>query len=378
MFCRGKKNLRPIIFSPARDRMMFPFNKITQTFPLIYENNLAFKAGRGFPYYTGVKPVNPERHPHPNLPKVLTNSKIPDYTPWDMRLCPTLITGRTLQPTEEFVGRRTGMLLPMVGWVRPGFRRRHAMGYDAKWKYSKYKYLGRWVEYRMTPRWKRSPRVGPSGPGARWQGRLLYSNLPLKKLMWAIETGRLNSNERITLYHLVESKVLAEWEIVWPGIKLVAGELDTLSRPIHIELQQATAKAIELIEKAGGSFTCTYMSPHGMYEEIFPEEFPIFTEQHMPDRRAFETASTNPEVRGYLTKWYESTSKYADPTAGRRLSHYVSPPLRSDFPATLQEYERVKHHQKWHLGQPGTGSILPWLSERSNLRQQEDDFDLPK
>ena len=164
---------------------------------------------------------------------------------------------------------------------------------------------------------------------------------------------------------------MAPWEVVWPGVKLLAQDLDTLSRPLHIELQQASARAVELIERAGGSFTCTYMSPQGMFQEIFPEEFPIFTDQHMPDRASFESASANPEKRGYLAKWYEDVSKYADPTAGRRLSHFVEPPVDRDFPATLEEYDKVKHHQKWHLGQPGTGTVLPWLSERSNLRQDD-------
>ena len=361
--------LRPVIFSPARDRAMFPFNKITQIFPLIYENNLSFKAGKGFPYYMGPKAFDSDNHPAPNIEKhAVSSSRTPFYSPLDQQLCPTLIQSSTLRPSEQYVGPRTGLYFPQFGWTRPGTSWRLGKGYITKFKRKRYNYLGKWLEVNMTPRWKIAPRIGASGPGARWRGRLLYTNLPIKKLLWAVENGSLNPNERITLFHLVEAKVIASWEVVWPGVKLVAEELDTLNRPLHLELQQATTKAINLIEKAGGSFTCTYMSPQGLYDELYPEEFPMFHDQHLPDRLALESASVNPKKRGYLTKWYSEASQYANPTSGRRLSHYVEPPTERDYPATLEEQDRVRHHQKWHLGQPGTGTVLPWLSERSNTR----------
>ena len=369
--------LRPVIFSPARDRAMLPFNKITQMFPLIYENNLSFKAGRGFPYYHGPQPVDPDNHPAPNISRyMVTASRIPFYSPLDQQLCPSLIQKTTLRPTEQFVGPRVGVYFPRFGWVRQGTSWRLGKGYITKYKRKRYNYLGKWLEVNMTPRWKVAPRIGASGPGARWRGRLMYTNLPIKKLLWAFENGSLNPNERITLFHLVEAKVLAPWEVIWPGVKLVAEELDTLQIPIHIEMQQATSKAIELIEKAGGSFTCTYMSPQGMYDELFPEEFPMFHDQHLPDRLAFESASANPKKRGYLTKWLNESSQFANPSSGRRYSHYVEPPTGRDFPSSMQEHDRVRHHQKWHLGQPGTGTVLPWLSDRSNTRPfcSDDDY----
>ena len=348
---------------------MLPFNKITQIFPLIYENNLAFQAGKGFPYYHGPKPYNTDDHPAPNISRYVTEaSRIPFYSPFEQRLCPSLIQTHTLRPSEQYVGPRSGVYFPKFGWIRKGASWRLSSGFAAKFKRKRYNYLGKWLEVNMTPRWKMAPRIGQSGPGARWRGRLLYTNLPIKKLLWAFETGRINPNERITIFHLVESRVIAPWEVIWPGIKLVAEDLDTLNRPIHIELQQATTKAIQLIEKAGGSFTCTYMSPQGLYDELYPEEFPMFHDQHMPDRLAFESASANPKKRGYLSKWYGEASQYAHPTSGRRLSHYVQPPTERDYPSSVEEYDKVKHHQKWHLGQPGTGTILPWLSDRSNTR----------
>jgi len=348
---------------------MFPFNQATQTFPLLKDNNLTFKAGNTFPYYHGPKPFDDTDHPHPNIQKhIQVASREPRSNPWDFQVNPVLWTGRSLMPTEEFAGPKTGQYFPMVGWVARGASRRCAIGFNRMQRYNRYKYMGKWLEINMTPRWKRAPRVGASGPRARYHGRLIYSQLQLRKLLWAIESGRLNPNEKITIFHLVEAGVVAEWECVWPGFQLTAGTLDTLNRPINIELQRATPRAISLIERAGGSFTCTYMSMQGMYEELFPEEFAVFSEQEMPDRSSFEEASTNPKARGYLSKWYDDVVKYAHPMAGRRQSHYVKPPQDRDFPATLEEYERVKHHQKWHLGQPGTGTVLPWLFERSSQR----------
>lgn len=175
-----------------------------------------------------------------------------------------------------------------------------------------------------------------------------------------IDCGKLNRNEVITLYQLVEAGAVAPFEIMWPGMKLAHGNVDRVPYPIHLELQAATPQAIKLIEEAGGSFTCTYLSPDAVYYQTKPEEYPSFLEDRLPPQMVMDRLATSPSSRGYLTQWYEEEGKYAHPEAGRRLSHYVRPPFPRDFPATFDEYERVKHHQKWHLQQPGSGTVLPW------------------
>ena len=141
---------------------------------------------------------------------------------------------------------------------------------------------------------------------------------------------------------------------------LLAGNVERVPYPLHVELQNASAKAIQLIEEAGGTFTNVYMSHEGLYQELHPEQFPTFLEQDLPERKGLENFATSPRKRGWLAQWYEDESKYAHPEAGRRHAHYVRPPTDRDFPATIEEYELAKHHQKWHLNQPGSATVLPW------------------
>lgn len=147
---------------------------------------------------------------------------------------------------------------------------------------------------------------------------------------------------------------------MWPGVKLVSNGVQGIKRPIHLELQAASREAIAAIEKAGGSFTATYLTPRGFHQELYPERYPTFLDQEMPEKHSFDHVHGVPQERGYLAQWAEEEGKYAHPDSGRRLAHYVQPPHDRDFPATMEEYDQVKHHQKWHLGQSGTGTVLPW------------------
>jgi len=234
---------------------------------------------------------------------------------------------------------------------------RYARSYNDQRKgYAK----GTWQERKMTPRFMLAPRVSPGGPRNRYEGKAVFSRLSLDKLLWAIDSGRLNPNETITLYHLRQASVVAEREVVWPGFVLLSGSVEAVPYPLHIELQNASARTIQLIEEAGGSFTSVYMTHEGLYQELHPEEYPVFTDQDLPEQKGLESFAANPRKRGWLAQWYEDESKYAHPAAGRRHAHYVRPPTERDLPATVEEYEAVKHHQKWHLQQPGTGTVLPW------------------
>lgn len=282
------------------------------------------------------------------------------WSHWDQYINPQVTRSwMDLTPSPEYVGPRSGHNVIRMGWMKIGGSWKYSRGYnDARKGFAK----GQWQERKMTPRFMLAPRVSAGGPRNRYEGKAVFSRLPLAKLLWAIDTGRLNVNEVITLYHLRESKVISDREIVWPGFVLLAGDIECIPYPINIELQNASAKAIQLIEDAGGSFTCVYMTHEGLYRELHPEQFPAFIDTDMPEKKGLSSYATDAAKRGWLSQWYEDESKYAHPDAGRRASHYVRPPHTRDFPSTVDEYETVKHHQKWHFNQPGTGSVLPWHS----------------
>ncbi|KAG5482278.1 hypothetical protein LSCM4_05531 [Leishmania orientalis] len=360
MFSTSTVQRRHRLFHPVRQTVPFHFNPVQSIFPLIYANNLLSKPRLSWKDYEGRKPFDAD-HPLPvlgtRLNELTTTHK---WSHWDQYINPQVTQSwRDLTPSPEYVGPRSGHNVIKMGWMKIGGSWKYSRSYnDARRGFAK----GQWQERKMTPRFMLAPRVSAGGPRNRYEGKASFSRLSLSKLLWAVDSGRLNPNETITLYHLRHARVIADHEIVWPGMVLLAGGVERVPYPLHIELQNASAKAIQLLEEAGGTFTNVYMSHEGLYQELHPEEFPSFMEQELPERKGLESFATHTRKRGWLAQWYEDESRYAHPDAGRRNAHYVRPPTDRDVPATIEEYELAKHHQKWHLGQPGSGTVLPWHS----------------
>lgn len=350
--------LRYRLFHPVRQEVPFNFNSIKSVFPLIYHNNLLAKPRNSWEDYEGRKEFD-EDHPLPvvgtRLNERTTTHK---WSHWDQYLNPQLtLSDRHLSPTPEYVGPRSGHNMIKMGWMKIGGSWKYARGYnDSRKGFAK----GQWQERKMTPRFMLAPRVSAGGPRNRYEGKAVFSRLSLSKLLWAVDTGRLNPNEVITIYQLRAARVISAAEIQWPGFVLLAGNVEQIPYPLHIELQNASPKAVKLLEEAGGTFTGVYMTHEGLFQELHPEMYPTFMDQELPEKKGLESFATNPKKRGWLAQWYEEESKYAHPEAGRRHSHYIRPPTERDFPATVEEYELVKHHQKWHLNQSATGTVLPW------------------
>lgn len=352
--------LRHRLFHQVRQHLPFSTHSIKDVFPLIYENNLLAKTRNSWKDFQGRREFDSD-HSHPVLGTRLNErTTTHKWSHWDQYINPQVThSWKNLTPSEEYVGPRSGHNVIKIGWMKIGGSWKYSRGYnDARKGFAK----GSWQERKMTPRFMLAPRVSAGGPRNRYEGKACFSRISLSKVLWAIDSGRLNPNEVITLYHLREAKVISEREIIWPGFVLLAGNVESLAYPINIELQNASSKAIKIIQEAGGSFTTVYMTHEGLYRELHPEQFPAFVEAELPEKKGLINFATNSQKNGWLSKWYEEENKYAHPSAGRRASHYVRCPHERDFPATIEEYERVKHHQKWHLNQPGTGDILPWHS----------------
>jgi ribosomal protein L15 len=332
---------------------------VTGVFPLIHSNNLLSKPRQDWKDFTGRRSFNEADHPLP-----IVGSKLNEYTQshawnhYELFLNPNLIESvKSLPSTEEYAGKRSGVYVNHVGWLKIGGTRKYLKHYSGMRKGFA---IGQWQERNMTPRFMYAPRVSPGGPRVRYQGKLTYHGVRLSKIIWAIDTGRLNPNEVITIYTLRQANVIAEYEVVWPGVSLITGGVERVPYPLSFELQSASRQAIELVEKAGGTFVSAYLTHRGIVEELHPDIFPVVLDQDLPDPTVMSKGPTDPTKRGYLAQWYADEGKFAHPAAGRRMAHYVRPPQDRDVPSTLEEYELVKHHQKWHFNQPGTGTLLPW------------------
>jgi ribosomal protein L15 len=348
------------LYGSLKEYAGFEYHPATAMFPLLHSNNLLAKPRNNWKDFEGRKAFD-EDHALPVVGTKLNElTEVHKFSSFDMHLNPNLVESvQSLKPSEEYVGMRSGHYMNHFGWVKIGGTWKFGRTYnDKRNQYA----VGTWQERKMTPRFMLAPRVSQSGPRARHEGKLQYSTVSLSKLLWAFDTGRLNKNEVITAYHLLHSGVVSKRECVWPGFAITGGSATTVPYPIHFELQSATPRAIKLIEEAGGSFTAGYLTGEGILQELEPEKFPVFVDQDLPQRSHIESTAANPKKRGFLTRWYDDEAKYAHPEAGRRMAHYVKPPQDRDFPTTVEELDMVKHQQKWHLNQPGTGTVLPWHS----------------
>eukprot|EP00758_Cryptobia_borreli_P009692 Tbor_TRINITY_DN5500_c6_g8::TRINITY_DN5500_c6_g8_i1::g.12858::m.12858/K02876/RP-L15, MRPL15, rplO; large subunit ribosomal protein L15 len=363
-------SLRYVTFDKPSNFLPLNNMPVKSIFPLIYSNNLLNKTRKTTSDYKGREAFDDDHVLPVQDTHSLAYATPPGLTEYDLRINPQLIQRpRDLCRNPDYVGSRAGHFFPQTGWKPMG----------TNWKECKsYKFLKKgliraeWQERHVTPRFMAAPRVSPSGARSRFEGKLQYSIISLRRIMWAIEAGEINPNEVITLRTLQERRLVGRRSLVWPGYRLITGGCKSVPYPLRIELQRATQGSIKALEDAGGSFVAAFLSPEGIEQELQPELYPTFIDQPFPDRMGMERVYGSRRERGYLSGWVSEEAKYAHPDSGRRLAHYVKPPADRDFPATFEEYERVKHHQKWHLNQPGTGTVLPWhyLSTHDLVRTQ--------
>ena len=359
MFQHSQVSLRFVTFVKPRyynPPAQFPVRSV---FPLIYSNNLLAKARSKQDEFPGRQGFDDD-HQTPVQGSTSTEQAGRFvFNHYELRLNPQLIQTHTdLRSNSEYAGPRSGYLFPQSGWHRPG----------ANWKEAKnFHYIKKgpqkaeWLERKVTPRFMLAPRVCPGGPRSRYEGKLAYSVVSLARILWFIDAGKLNPNEPITMRSLIQAGVVFDRNVLWPGFRLKSYGVSKLPMPLHIELQRADQKSINLIEEAGGTFTAVYLSPEGIHQELNPDQYPTFLDANMPNKLSMDRVMSQPRERGFLSQWVSESSQFAHPDSGRRLAHYVKPPVDRDFPTTFAEYEAVKHHQKWHLNQAGSGTILPWV-----------------
>jgi len=150
-----------------------------------------------------------------------------------------------------------------------------------------------WFEGGQTPLVKRLPKRGFVNQHAK-----KYQPVNLERLQHWIQEGRLNG-ENVTMADLLDSRCIHKIE---DGVKLLAEGAEDFKVPVHIEVSRASRKAIEAIEKAGGSVTCRYYNSLGLRVLTRPEKWefrslPKFAEPvKVKDKQWY----SDPKNRGYL------------------------------------------------------------------------------
>eukprot|EP00002_Diphylleia_rotans_P024622 TRINITY_DN4870_c0_g1_i1.p1 TRINITY_DN4870_c0_g1~~TRINITY_DN4870_c0_g1_i1.p1 ORF type:complete len:274 (-),score=52.65 TRINITY_DN4870_c0_g1_i1:95-916(-) len=123
-----------------------------------------------------------------------------------------------------------------------------------------------------------------------------YVPVELSKIKWLIEIGRINANETITMKTLKDAGAVHH---VKDGVKLMGSGADNFEYKIDIEVSKATRRAIEAVEKVGGSIKCMYYNRLGLRSILYPERFDILPRFARPAPKDY-LWYTNPDNRGFV------------------------------------------------------------------------------
>lgn len=90
------------------------------------------------------------------------------------------------------------------------------------------------------------------------------------RLYYFIQRSRIDTTQPITMRDLFEAGVFSS---VKYGVKLVGRGAQLIDRPLHLEVTEASAAAIEAIKAKGGSVTCVYRTKMQHLYHMKPYKF---------------------------------------------------------------------------------------------------------
>lgn len=109
-----------------------------------------------------------------------------------------------------------------------------------------------------------------------------HDQLNLGQLAYYISCGKIDTTKTITMRDLLQSGCLSQIKF---GVKILskgAEKLMALGKPIHLEISDASAGAIETIRKTGGSIKVVYRTPLLMRYHLKPHKFQTHKELKTP------------------------------------------------------------------------------------------------
>jgi large subunit ribosomal protein L15 len=112
----------------------------------------------------------------------------------------------------------------------------------------------------------RVPKRGFHNPFTR-----IYHPLNLDRLQQWVDDGRLDGSKMISMKELRDSGVVHRR--IFNGVKLLGRGAETFSLPLQLQVSQASTKAREALERAGGKVTTVYYNELGLRALLCPEWF---------------------------------------------------------------------------------------------------------
>eukprot|EP00051_Salpingoeca_urceolata_P032698 m.16949 g.16949 ORF g.16949 m.16949 type:complete len:239 (-) comp5358_c0_seq1:225-941(-) len=148
-----------------------------------------------------------------------------------------------------------------------------------------------WFAGGQTPIFRTRPKHGVSN-----SNQVSYEPLNLTKLAQFVERGKLDIDNVIDLKTLQESGAVGK---ITHGVKLLATGADQFNLAVELEVTQASKKAIQAVEDAGGSIRCVYRNRLGLRAHLKPEKFDVLPRPAAPPRK-LQAWYTDPNNRGQL------------------------------------------------------------------------------
>jgi large subunit ribosomal protein L15 len=134
--------------------------------------------------------------------------------------------------------------------------------------------------------------------------------LNFNRLYYYIEKNRIDPSKVITIRDIFEAGVFSR---IKHGVKLLAGGLDKIDRPLHFEVTDASQSAIDAVKSKGGSVTLIYKTDVQLKYHIKPYkfDFPINETATPPPNKAIHLKGK--ENKGAIVKfnrpqWLDSWS----------------------------------------------------------------------
>lgn len=145
------------------------------------------------------------------------------------------------------------------------------------------------------------------------------SKVNLNRIQLWINQGRLDPTQPITMRELNKSRCIHG---VKDGIKLLARGKEELTTPINIVVSRASAEAINMVEKLGGTVTTRYYTDFAIKKIMRGEMDPIHSLQSRITMSPESTEAAKEAADAMVMERQKYRYRLPDPTKRKDLEYY--------------------------------------------------------
>ncbi|WPG99693.1 Hypothetical protein R9X50_00251200 [Acrodontium crateriforme] len=161
------------------------------------------------------------------------------------------------------------------------------------------------------------------------------SPINLNRIQQWIDNGRLDPTKPITLKELNSSR--CTHGVKKNGVKLLARGKEELRSPINIVVSRASAEAIAMVEKLGGTVTTRYYSPFAVQQVLKGNMDPIHSLQSRISMAPDDETGAAAAAEALIEERKRYRYRLPDPTSRKDLEYYRDSSHRGYLSHMVQE-----------------------------------------